>query len=107
MYEVNEKDWKLLRKKVPIWQENHMAKLNKEYIDILSKDRAPSTNFWELEKRIYQDKKSIGVLIDMRRSQMVNNLCRFIYEEIITLDDLDGFSEELIETIKYITERSR
>ena len=84
-----------------------MAKLNKEYIEILSKDRAPSTNFWELEKRIYQDKKSIGVLIDMRRSQMVNNLCRFIYEEIITLDDLDGFSDELIETIKHITERSR
>ena len=84
-----------------------MAKLNKEYFEFLSKDRAPSTNFWELEKRIYQDKKSIGVLIDMRRSQMVNNLCRFIYEEIITLDDLDGFSDELIETIKHITERSR
>lgn len=28
MYDVNEKDWKILRKKVPVWQENYMEKLN-------------------------------------------------------------------------------
>ena len=30
MYDVNEKDWKILRKKIIIWQENYMQKLNNE-----------------------------------------------------------------------------
>ena len=45
-----------------------MDKLNKEYIEILSRDCNPSTNFWELKKRIDEDKRDIGVVIDMRRS---------------------------------------
>lgn len=31
-------------------------KLNKEYIEILSKEGYASINFWELEKRIKEDK---------------------------------------------------
>ena len=102
MYEVNEKDWKLLRKRVPGWQENYMAKLNKEYIEILSKDRNPSTNFWELEDRIFHDKKHIGVVIDMRRSRMVENICRLVLDGVIEFKDLEGFSEELLERVKFI-----
>lgn len=33
---VNEKDWKMLRKKLPDWQENYMERLNNEYMGILS-----------------------------------------------------------------------
>ena len=33
-----EKDWKLFRKKAVDWQEAHMDKLNKEYIELLSRD---------------------------------------------------------------------
>ena len=34
-----EKDWKLFRKKAVDWQEAHMDKLNKEYIELLSRER--------------------------------------------------------------------
>lgn len=53
MYEFKEKDWKILRKKVPIWQENYMAKLNKEYIELLQRDNNPARNFWDMEERIF------------------------------------------------------
>lgn len=31
-----EKDWKLFRKKLPGWQENYMARMNREYEEILA-----------------------------------------------------------------------
>ena len=70
MFDVKERDWKIFRKKIIIWQENYMQKLNNEYIEILKRDNDASKNFWDLERRIYKDKRSIGVAIDMRRSKM-------------------------------------
>lgn len=105
MYEFKEKDWKILRKKVPIWQENYMAKLNKEYIELLQRDNNPARNFWDLEERIFKDKRRIGVVIDMRRSIMLENILEFLNDDVITLDDLDEFSDELKETIKYMRGR--
>lgn len=103
MYEFKEKDWKILRKKVPIQQENYIAKLNKEYIELLQRDNNPSRNFWDLEERIFRDKRRIGVVIDMRRSIMLENILEFLNDGVITLDDLNDFSDELKETIKYMT----
>lgn len=43
---ADKKDWRLFRERLPKWQEDHMAKLNEEYIGILSrKDRNASENF--------------------------------------------------------------
>lgn len=36
MYEIAKADWKLYRKKLPIWQEAYMQRLNPEYIELLS-----------------------------------------------------------------------
>lgn len=47
MNNVNEKDWKLFKKLVPVWQEKYIQKINKEYIDILSKNNSSAQNFWE------------------------------------------------------------
>lgn len=105
MYDVKEKDWKILRKKIIIWQENYMQKLNDEYIEILQRDNVASKNFWDLEKRIFKDKRSIGVVIDMRRSMMVENLLELLRDKIITFDDLDEFSDELKDVLKSITDR--
>ena len=74
MSNKNEKDWKILRKKIIIWQENYMQKLNNEYIELLQRNNKASQNFWDLERRIFKDKKSIGVVIDMRKSMMVQNI---------------------------------
>jgi len=60
-----------------------------------------------LEKRIRMDKKSVGVVADMRRSQMYVNLLSLLVNEIIREDDLDGFSEELSETVKYAARQSK
>ena len=107
MYQVKEQDWKLFRKKLPLWQEAYMDKLNQEYIRILSGESLASEKFWELEKRIRMDKKSVGVVADMRRSQMYSNLLSLLVNEIIREDDLDGFSEELSEAIKYAARQSK
>ena len=64
--EVSDYDWKLYRSLLPKWQERYMAKLNKEYIALLSENNNPSTNFWKLEKRIRYDIKSPSVAIDVR-----------------------------------------
>ena len=52
MYQVKERDWKLFRQKLPLWQEAYMDKLNQEYIRILSGEGLASEKFWELEKLI-------------------------------------------------------
>lgn len=91
---------KYLERKLIGWQENYMQKLNKEYIEILQRDENPAKNFWDLENRIFHDKKSVGVVIDMRRSMMFNNILSLLNEEIIQLDDLNDFSEEFQNDIK-------
>ena len=107
MYQIKEQDWKLFRKKLPLWQEAYMDKLNQEYIRILSGESLASEKFWELEKRIRIDKKSVGVVADMRRSQIYSNLLSLLVNEIIGEDDLDGFSEELSETIKHAVRQGK
>ena len=59
MNRFSEKDWKLFRSKIAGWQESYMDKLNKEYIEILSGEGNSSDKFWELEKRINEDRKSV------------------------------------------------
>ena len=45
-------DWTLFGDKIAGWQENYMDRLNKEYIELLSSDAAPSDKFWTLDKTI-------------------------------------------------------
>ena len=100
--EVNENDWKLFRKRLPDWQEKYMDRLNHEYIQLLCDTKKnASDRFWELERRIKQDKYAVGVSAEMRRSKMYQNLISLIDEGAITIDDLEGFSEELIEKLKW------
>ena len=79
-----------------------MEKLCKEYIELLSSDRLPSDRFWELEKRIREDKRATGVVVNNSRSNMIGNILDLLHEGAITLDDLSDFSEELRERIKSI-----
>lgn len=105
MYEVKESDWKIFRKRVPRWQEDYMKKLNKEYIEILSRDGSAAQNFWNLENRVFKDKRSVGVVIDMRRSKMLINILDLLEDHVINLEDLDEFSEELRKEVTQITKR--
>ena len=102
-HNVIESDWKLFRKKLPDWQESYMAKLNQEYIQLLTGPGDASDKFWELEKRIKNDKHDVGVVADMRRSVMFPNLINLLREGAITPGDLDDFSEELRESLAFVT----
>ena len=103
-HDVIESDWKLFRKKLPDWQESYMAKLNQEYIQLLTGPGDASDKFWELEKRIKNDKHDVGVVAEMRRSVMFSNLIDLLREGAITLGDLDDFSEELRESLAFVSQ---
>jgi len=82
-----------------------MEKLNKEYVELLTSQGNASDHFWELEKRIKRDKKQPGVIIELRKSTAIWDIAYFVRDEVITMDDLDGFSEELIDAVKLILSR--
>ena len=98
--DVNEKDWKLFRKRLPEWQEAYMERLCIEYAGILSSSKNPSNRFWELEKKINKDKNDVGVSARMSRSMMYENITSLLLEGAITVNDLEGFSEEAVEIVK-------
>lgn len=83
--EITNQDWKLFRQRLPGWQETHMNRLNQEYAKILSGDGNPSDKFWALEKRIRQDKRHPGVQLELRRSQLLNQLVLLLSDNVITL----------------------
>lgn len=101
MNRISEKDWKIFRNKIAEWQESYMEKLNKEYIELLSGKENESDKFWNLEKRIREDKKDCGVQCEMRRSNQFYIMMSLLNEGAITLDDLEDFSDDLKDTIKH------
>ena len=105
MVEISKRDWKLFRERVPNWQEHYMERLTKEYIELLSSSGNASDHFWELEKRIKKDKKHPGVLLELRKSESIWDIARFVKLKVITLADLEGFSDELIEAVQLLLKR--
>ena len=92
-----ESDWKLFRDRLPGWQEAYMDRLNQEYAALLAGSEAPSTKFWKLEERVNSDKKRVVISERMSRNNMERNIYRLLCDEVITLDDLTGFSDDLQE----------
>ena len=81
-----------------------IGRLNKEYIELLCGDGSEADKFWELCKRIREDRRCAGVQISMRGSDPLPIICRMINEEVIALGDLHEFSAELREVVATITE---
>ena len=93
--ETSKTDWKLFREKIGEWQETYMERLNREYIEILSSEKAASEKFWALDDRMKEDKKKPGVILELRKSNMVWDLLKLIRDGVITVADLSDFSLEL------------
>lgn len=98
MYKVKEADWEKFRKKIDFWQENYLRRLNKEYIDILKQDKSASEFFWTLEEEIKKDKKSVEVMVIMRRSIILE----LIRDNVIEFKDIDEFNDDLKDTVRQI-----
>lgn len=95
MRDVAESDWKLFKKMLPQWQERYMERLIDQYIEILNGGSEASSRFWVLEERINRDKLSSGVIAnDIRRSTMHREIANLLIDNVITLNDLDGFTED-------------
>lgn len=105
MVEISKADWKLFRERIGNWQERYMEKLSKEYVKLLTSPGNASDHFWKLEKRIKQDKKHPGVLIEMNKGEAIWDIAILVKKKVITMDDLEGFSENLIEAVKLILSR--
>ena len=58
-----------------------------------------------LEKRINEDKKCTGVLIEMRKQNILFDIVTLIKDGVICFEDLEGFSDELRETVKFMIEK--
>lgn len=96
MGEVAEKDWRLFKELLPKWQESYMEMLIGQYIEMLNGDSEAPSRFWALEERINRDKLSSRVLVnDIRRSTMRYEIANLLSDNVIALDDLDGFSEDI------------
>lgn len=105
MVEPSKRDWKLYREKIGEWQEHYMEKLLKEYADYLCSDLPASTKFWEIEKRIKRDSKTPGVCIELRKSDMYWDIAGLINDKVISMDDLEEFSDDLKEAVTLILRR--
>lgn len=106
--EISKSDWKIYREKIAGWQENYMARLNKEYIALLrADDKKASEKFWELEKRIKNDRRHSGVMIEIAKSNAIFDLVDLIRLDVITYDDLADFSDNLQQAVKMLLDRYR
>lgn len=46
-----------------------------------------------------------GVILEMDKSEAIWDIAVFVKKKLITIEDLDGFSQELIDSVKEILER--
>ena len=69
-------------------------------MDISKKD-------WKIEKRIKEDKRHPGVIMELKKSEVIWDMVHLIRLKVITSDDLSEFSEELRQEVKRILEMNR
>ena len=77
-----------------------MGRLLGEYATMIASRGLASDRFWMLQERLQKDVRKVGVRADMRRSVMDMNLWSLLHEGAITKDDLDGFSDELRQSLR-------
>ena len=100
--EISKKDWALFRSKIGEWQEAYMHRLNQEYIELLSTEASPAEKFWELDKRLREDKRKPGVQLQLQKSNVIFDLVSLLSDGAISREDLSEFSDELQEAVDFI-----
>ena len=103
--EISKSDWKLFRARIAEWQENYMERLVKKYIEVLNGTKNASDKFWKLEERIKKDKKHPGVMLELSKGNMIFDIVALINSGVITTADLEGFSDELRESVDFLLHR--
>lgn len=92
-----ERDWRLLKKRLPQWQEYYIQTRLTVYRQLLSDDATlPSERFWKLNQLLKEDKQKTGIQVEASHSKLNQILLNLLYESAITKEDLTGFSDELV-----------
>lgn len=100
--DISKKDWALFREKLPGWQETYMDKLLQEYSALIHGSGNASDRFWELEKRIKADRRNPGVMLEVRKGNMVYDLVKLIQDGAVSVGELTDFSDNVQETVKHL-----
>ena len=101
--EISKADWKLFQERLRLWQENYMQRLIEEYIKMLQGPENASSKFWQLERKMKSDRLNPGVTLVLDKQQVINDIASMVKIGVITIADLEGFSEELINEVKRLT----
>ena len=101
--EISKADWKLFQDRLRLWQDNYMQRLIDGYIEMLQGPGNASSKFWQLERKLKSDRLNPGVSLVLDKQEVINDLVNMIKIGVITLDDLEGFSEGLIHEVKRLT----
>lgn len=101
-----ERDWRLLKKRLPQWQEYYIQTRLTVYRQLLSDDATlPSERFWKLNQLLKEDKQKTGIQVDASHSKLDQILLNLLYEGAITKEDLTGFSDKLVAQVLAFFER--
>ena len=101
--EISKADWKLFQDRLRLWQENYMQRLIDVYIEMLQGPGNASSKFWQLERKLKSDRLNPGVSLVLDKQEVINDIVTMVKIGVITIDDLEGFSEELIREAKRLT----
>ena len=101
--EISKADWKLFQDRLRLWQENYMQRLIEEYIKMLQGPWDASSKFWQLERKLKSDRLNPGVSLVLDKQEVINDIANMVKIGGITIADLEGFSEELINEVKRLT----
>ena len=102
---IKKEDQNLFRERLPRWQENYTRQLLKDYVAFLDSDGVALDKFWTLEKMIKKDKNTPGVQMRLSDKNLDDDLVKLIASRVIKVDDLNGFSNELKETVTWRIEQ--
>lgn len=80
-----------------------MQRLIDGYIEMLQGPGNASSKFWQLERKLKSDRLNPGVSLVLDKQEVINDIVNMIKIGVITIDDLEGFSEELIREAKRLT----
>ena len=80
-----------------------MQRLIEEYIKMLQGPENASSKFWELERKLKSDRLNPGVSLVLDKQEVINDIANMVKIGVITIADLEGFSEELINEVKRLT----
>ncbi len=75
-----------LKKLLPKWQRDIYGKTYQRiYFTAERRKKLASEKFWELEKRINKDKRSPGVIVPYRKSDVMMILLKLINDSVINI----------------------